>query len=279
VLTFLRILPWKLIRWAILRRFMFIQAIILLVRSISINLTILTLPLPDCKSTATGSPYYEAIRIFFMQSRTCADILFSGHTASITLLALIWTTYSKGEEWQLCLGEDACYYYPLGRPKLSAVGDPNTIHWTVIIVWMVACTGYFLIISTWFHYSCDVFIGFWLAQLFWGLYHYFVKAVLEQVNWMARFFIWFEGIKQLVPEYDPEKGLIGYSVSWTAGIREQPIATLQQQAQLAIPPYQIGHDLEKQERVLVAGEIVGPIEIDSDEEEQAINRRRTARYH
>ena len=80
--------------------------------------------------------------------------MFSGHTAGITLATLIWTHYSKGEEFSICCGHNACR--PWVRPNLDAVGDPATCSLTSILAWAIAGTGFFFIIATHFHYSNDV---------------------------------------------------------------------------------------------------------------------------
>ena len=83
----------------------------------------------------------------------------------------------------------------LGLPDNDAVGDPNSFHWTVLLVWSFHLLGLFLILSTHFHYSIDCYIGFLLTTLTFHLYHYYVKAALESHNYTAAFFRWFESIQ------------------------------------------------------------------------------------
>lgn len=49
-----------------------------------------------------GNLFMESIYVFVYIHHTCADLLFSGHTATYVLLTLFWTHYSRGEEWKLC---------------------------------------------------------------------------------------------------------------------------------------------------------------------------------
>jgi hypothetical protein len=78
----------------------------------------------------------------------------------------------------------------LGLPETDAVGDPNTFHWSVVLPWLLFCIGVLLIISTRFHYSIDCYIAFCLTWLLFHLYHYYVKASLEQNSNISAFFRW-----------------------------------------------------------------------------------------
>jgi hypothetical protein len=51
-------------------------------RSISIFVTSLSVPLPGCNTTAVGSPPIEAFYIMSLIHATCGDVLFSGHTVT-----------------------------------------------------------------------------------------------------------------------------------------------------------------------------------------------------
>ncbi len=126
----------------------------------------------------------------------------------VTLCALAWTTYSKGEEYYPILwlwnrwkgnyeiishGEHGWFY-----PKLDATGDPLSFYLTTFFIWIFTIIGYLLIIATRFHYTVDVFIGFLLSQLTWQTYHYYIKTLAERRNIIiTRFFIWFEGYGRL----------------------------------------------------------------------------------
>ena len=130
-------------------------------RSISIYVTSLSVPLPGCNTTAVGSPPVEAFYIMFLIHATCGDVLFSGHTVTcksnenfkkkflysyifflVTLCALAWTTYSKGEEYypirwlwnrlkgnnrKITQGRSGWFY-----PKLDSTGDPLSFYLTTL---------------------------------------------------------------------------------------------------------------------------------------------------
>ena len=218
----LRFVAIKRLRVKVLRRFLFLQGVILLCRGISVVLTTLSIPLENCVSDATGNPFLESLLIFIYVKRTCSDLLFSGHTATYTLFALFWTHYSRGQEWKACgvsqqmacasatarcpccsaLAQAPpavvladCSGVWLGLPASDAVGDPSTFHWAQLLVWLFHLLGLFFILATHFHYSVDVYIGFVLTALTFHLYHYYVKASLEANNYTAAFFRWFEAIR------------------------------------------------------------------------------------
>ncbi|CAF1174936.1 unnamed protein product [Adineta steineri] len=204
VLVIIRYIFQRDIRLIVFRRWLFIQAILFFMRSISIYVTSLSVPLPGCNTTATGSPPVEAFYIMFLIHETCGDVLFSGHTVTLTLCALAWTTYSKGEEYypirwlwnkykknnqEIKRGKPGWFY-----PKLDANGDPLSFYLTTILVWICTIIGYLFIIATRFHYTVDVFLGFLLSQLTWKTYHYYIKTLAERRSIIiTRFFLWFEG--------------------------------------------------------------------------------------
>jgi hypothetical protein len=128
----------------------------------------------------------------------------------VTLCALAWTTYSKGEEyypirwlWNRCRRRGD--YQTLNHcepgwfyPKLDSTGDPLSFYLTSLFVWTFTIIGYLLLIATRFHYTVDVFLGFLLSQLTWQTYHYYIKTLAERRNIIiTRFFLWFEGYGRL----------------------------------------------------------------------------------
>ena len=152
---------------------------------------------------------------------TCADLLFSGHTATYTLFALFWSHYSRGDDFRAC--GLTCEGVWLGLPDTDAVGDPSGFHWGKLLPWSLFLVGVFFILSTHFHYSidghiayrtpqlcpltlvasspvhlcfsdcaCTVYVAFILTSLLFHLYHYYVKVTLEQRTAAAAFFRWFE---------------------------------------------------------------------------------------
>ncbi len=78
--------------------------------------------------------------------------MYSGHTAGISLCVLMWTHYSKGEEWTPCCGSQHRTFI---TPNLDAVGDAATCSLTAVLAWVYAFTAFFFIIATHFHYVSD----------------------------------------------------------------------------------------------------------------------------
>ena len=64
LITVLHFIPSKGLRPKVLRRFLFMEAVILFLRGISVVLTTLSIPLRDCQSNATGNPFIESFYIF-----------------------------------------------------------------------------------------------------------------------------------------------------------------------------------------------------------------------
>ncbi|CAF4524814.1 unnamed protein product [Rotaria socialis] len=208
ILVIIRYIFQRDIRLIVFRRWFFLQAVMYVMRTISIYVTSLSVPLPSCNTTAVGSPSIEAFYIMFFMHTTCGDVLFSGHTITLTLCALAWTTYSKGEEhypirwlWyrlrgmnQKIVSNGSSWFYP----KLDSTGDPLSFYITTLLVWMFTIIGYLFIIATRFHYTVDVFLGFLLANLTWQIYHYYIKNLAERRSIIiTRFFLWFEDYEKL----------------------------------------------------------------------------------
>jgi len=82
VLVIIRYIFQSDIRLIVFRRWLFLQAVMFIMRSISIYVTSLSVPLPGCNTTAVGSPPIEAFYIMSLIHATCGDVLFSGHTVT-----------------------------------------------------------------------------------------------------------------------------------------------------------------------------------------------------
>ncbi len=130
-------------------------------------------------------------------------VLFFSFLYLVTLCALAWTTYSKGEEhypirwlWSRLHGNREVSHGRPGwlYPKLDSTGDPLSFYITTLFVWTFTIIGYLFIIATRFHYTVDVFLGYLLAKLTWDTYHYYIKSLAERRSVViTRFFLWFEG--------------------------------------------------------------------------------------
>ena len=82
VLVIVRYIFQRDIRLIVLRRWFFLQGVLFIMRSVSIYVTSLSVPLPGCNTTAVGSPPIEAFYIMLNLHATCGDVLFSGHTVT-----------------------------------------------------------------------------------------------------------------------------------------------------------------------------------------------------
>jgi len=208
--TLIRFLPiWPCVKpamfWMILRRWFFLEGVIFILRGFSVAMTSVPAPSALCTSTATGNVWIEAIYITFGKHHTCADCMFSGHTAAITLLVMMWTHYSRGEELAICFGSRR----GIITNNVDAAGDP--VGWKIIDLplWAYAIVSYWIIIVTRFHYSHDVFIGFLVTYFLFNAYHFYIKALaMRQGSMFSRFMRWFEGLnlshENLVKEQDLE---------------------------------------------------------------------------
>ena len=126
---------------------MILYGILYLCRGISIFLTNLPNPNLNCISTVNeNNLFIEAFLVLCTYKITCYDLLFSGHTVSLTLCGMMWYQYTKKENK---------FIYNI----------------TCTITTLIVLLGYFLIISTHFHYSIDVFIGSLLTIFSWIALH------------------------------------------------------------------------------------------------------------
>lgn len=83
-------------RWTILKRWILLLGFLFLLRGCTVVLTSLPPPRIDCElQKDTGrSVWFEALLIIIGVSRTCRDLVFSGHTVNLTLAALVVLEYS-----------------------------------------------------------------------------------------------------------------------------------------------------------------------------------------
>jgi hypothetical protein len=131
----------------IIRRTLFVMAIVYFCRTISISITLLPNPFKLCKSEPISNYFLQALWIVVGASQTCHDTFFSGHSVAICLAAMTFFDY------------------------LNA----NLVIRLLIIP--AAIAGALIIISTHFHYSVDVMFGFLLSFLFWKYFHMIVHHI------------------------------------------------------------------------------------------------------
>ena len=141
-----------------MRRFLWVMGTLYLLRSFTITFTILPTPFEGCElplgdsqhRIMSESLFSIAFKIITLRYSTCGDVLYSGHTMTLTLSTLLLHIYSTNI-----------------LIKISA--------------WIINIIGMLLIIATHFHYSDDVVIAFFLTILSFMIYHWGL--------WMGRLYI------------------------------------------------------------------------------------------
>jgi hypothetical protein len=132
---------------SLVRRFLTVLGLVYMIRTVSIAITLLPNPYPQCKASEMGHPMVDALRILAGYTKTCQDCFFSGHSVAISLACLIWFDYLNAKMWV----------------RLLAIP--------------VGATGAFIIISSHFHYSVDVMFGFLISFLIWKYYHSMIHRI------------------------------------------------------------------------------------------------------
>lgn len=202
----------------VFRRYAAIQGTCFLLRSLTIMATILPNPYSECiDSTPVDEiPFLEAFRVMAGLRITCGDVLYSGHAANFTLMAMIWQEYGKtftdyathplspvpaGHIFsQLELGIPVATPMHLDQSAVDSVvqqpTDKYSHQWFVStffprLFWSLAVVGYMIIIACRFHYTVDVLVGIVVVAKQWGLYHMIIRTPRLLVN--VPFLQWYEG--------------------------------------------------------------------------------------
>ena len=86
-------------RLTIFRRWWFCLGMLFLLRGVTIIVTLLPNPFYQCvrkgwEQGLTDNVFIGGFNVMFGNASTCADVLYSGHTLNITLLALVWHQYT-----------------------------------------------------------------------------------------------------------------------------------------------------------------------------------------
>lgn len=146
----------------------------------SIICTVLPNPDSTCETDITmksdKSIFVLALGIVFGTRVTCADVLYSGHSVNFTLAALIWYDYAR-----------LCPIWPEANYGWFEKVPVNRI---LATVWTL--TGYIVIVATHFHYTVDVWIGFWMTYFVWSYYHEVIKVSPFHSSFRMRFLTWLE---------------------------------------------------------------------------------------
>ncbi|EER07284.1 hypothetical protein Pmar_PMAR020445 [Perkinsus marinus ATCC 50983] len=138
----------------------------------------------------------EAVKIVLGIRFTCGDILFSGHAANFTLMALIWTEYGYGF---LAVDATARGYTALEGGNHGQIGGRHRggalLHFVFrrllpVLWWAAAILGYFVIVATRFHYTVDVLVAIIIVTKQWGLYHMYIRT--PRIMRRLGFLRWYE---------------------------------------------------------------------------------------
>ena len=196
----------------VMRRYAAVQGTCFLLRSITIMATILPNPYEECvnSSRADEIPLIEAFRVMAGFRFTCGDVLYSGHAANFTLMALIWQEYgrtytdSPPDHSHRSVGgkRGSLPTVTMDISLMGAVDDDDPLskdtfskQWYVAkffpgLFWTIAAVGYLIIIACRFHYTVDVVVGIVVVAKQWGLYHMIIRTpkLLSQVPFLQ----WYE---------------------------------------------------------------------------------------
>jgi len=161
------------LRWTITCRLLVMWGLLWLFRGVTIIVT--PLPNPDftCKPQVSfpDSAFMEAWAnlpfVFWHSETTCQDVLYSGHTVSLTLGAMF-----------------LCYYWPRSPWTCYSVKHPRRIKvilYTLGTLFVIS--GYYFIVASHFHYTVDVLVGAMMTFLTFRGYHYSARmAWLDKTN-------------------------------------------------------------------------------------------------
>jgi len=202
--------PW---REKIMRRFAAVQGTCFLLRAITIMATILPNPYDTCENMSRSDevPVIEAFKVILGIRITCGDVLYSGHAANFTLMALIWQEYG--------------YSYVASSSKRKSLPTDQELDVSMVpeevqvpkytpewytgvffprIFWLVAVLGYLIIIACRFHYTVDVVVAIVVVAKQWGLYHMVIRTpkLIDKVPFLQ----WYES-KGIYgpPQSEPEE--------------------------------------------------------------------------
>ena len=126
----------------LLRRILLVASIAYIGRAVSIPMTLLPNPDPECVPHLDRDSLFTSVLLIpFGVTMTCSDCFYSGHALPISCALFTWIDYMRSSKLR-----------PLG-----------------IAVSIGALLG---IIATHFHYTVDVFYGFIATAIVWRSYHF-----------------------------------------------------------------------------------------------------------
>lgn len=160
-------------RLVVFRRSCAISGTVFLLRCSTMYVTSLSVPGTHLKCSPTKYGTFEnrakrALEIFsgfgmaLQGVRTCGDYMFSGHTATLTLLNFFVTEYT-----------------------------PRRWYYLHTLCWLLNMFGVFFILAAHEHYSIDVLISFYISSRLFMYYHTLASAVQVRTSDEKRRRIWF----------------------------------------------------------------------------------------
>ena len=165
-------------RLGILRRFFYCHGLLMLIRNILIVITTMPDPNPACQNPEDRPPreIFQTYNVF--SSETCGDLMFSGHSVCLTLMALIWTDYGP-QHFGLRLAVCELSLRTLLTPFSN------------IFAGTTAICGMLSLLSARYHYSIDIVVAFVLTRATWNTYDHVLRhrALREQnpiINYLER---------------------------------------------------------------------------------------------
>ncbi|ORZ30841.1 PAP2 superfamily C-terminal-domain-containing protein [Catenaria anguillulae PL171] len=157
-------------RLGLIRRFLYVHGTLLLFRSLTIVSTTLPDPQRRCAERAPKDSIFAPVNPLFPD--TCGDLMFSGHSTILTLMAMLWTDYGPQ------------------RP------------WITRSIWFLALGGIVSLLAQRYHYLIDVIIAVNLSHRAWRWYgHLTATANLDQVDPVVAF------LERRSSEHDFERAL------------------------------------------------------------------------
>ncbi|KAI1730529.1 phosphatidylcholine:ceramide cholinephosphotransferase 2 [Ditylenchus destructor] len=192
-------------RVVILRRTFSLIGSVFIIKCLTMIITSMSVPAHHliCDRNIKGSTSFidllqQSFQIWFRVGltifggkRTCGDYMFSGHTATMTLLNHLITEYTPAE-WK-------------------------AFH---ITSWMMNIVGMFLILAAHEHYSVDVFIAFYISSRMFLYYHTYAynHSKFTVTDWRVR--LWFPlgwffeagGVGRVLNEYKFPWSMRGNSI-------------------------------------------------------------------
>jgi len=155
-------------------------------RSLTIAATVLPNPDSTCKAKVShpDNLWYEAGTVMFSWDKTCQDSLYSGHVVIITLSALFIVWYQPKAPWSASVLIDqfrVCSTYRLIQVSCA----------------VYIFVGYYSMIVSHKHYTCDVFLGALVTSFVFIGYEHVIQVAPLQKSMIFGWILWFE---ELAPD-------------------------------------------------------------------------------